>query len=296
MQRYFLRNFKRYFFNGTTLIAIISGLICLVVSYLIRNFDVLNEYFNPHINSIELQGLELPAKLRMVEDSREHIFVHLFNFEWFIRSAQWIYLYLINVLVVFPVIKYYDMRKTGYIKAVFLRTEYKRFIWNEALSITLTGGLIAFIPYFIYWLAGAIFIPSNLGEDMGVVSSYFRELYDFNPFSFLHHSVEQLKWYWLVFIIIVGVYGMCISFLAFVFANIVNKKAVLYIVPFIYYYAVNTLFNFMGIELYSIVGLMGYFGHANSSLPNILFPIIMLLMISMIIFLTKVNKEEIVNG
>lgn len=293
--QYFQKNFKRYIFNRSTLIVIAIGFFCLIVSFIVRNYDSLKELIKPNINTMESQGLDMAAKLRQSKQHRDFLCVDLFNFDSYIRSAQWIYLYLVNIFAILPSIIYFDKRKSGYLKSVLMRTHFKKYLWSEGLSITVAGGIIAFIPYLVYWLIGAIFIPNNVGEDMGLVSTYFREYQSFNPFSFLHVSIGQLKLYWLVYIVMIGIYGICISFLTFVFANIVSKKAVLFVVPLGYYYLVTTVMDFFHIQHYSILGLISYFSQANNSTPNILIAISMIIIVSLIIYSVKVTKEKVVN-
>lgn len=152
----------------------------------------------------------------------------------------------------------YTERKSGYLKNILLRIDYKNYIVGKLLAVFCVSGAVFTVPLILSFLLSATVLPNHMPEltCAGTLirgTSFMGELY------YSHPMVYTCIWWMIDF-----VYAGLVGGVAMLYAFYVEHRFYLYAVPFITWMFINSVFGIFHLEGCSpIYFLNPGFGYAN---------------------------------
>jgi hypothetical protein len=290
MRHLFLQNLKRKLINPLSVISIIVLLSGFILSYFLKNRQILNQYVEACTgkltNPIEVSNT---LYLRLLQREKHYLEPALFNMYKIFSSGSIYFNYIMHFLCILPAISFFNDKKNGVVKNVLSRTNLNNLITIESFSTFSAVFTIAFIPQFIVWLIAVIIFPSNLGNDIQhFVYIYGVSLPD-DAFYFLH-NFDWIRIYYLIYILVISIYFALLGVIVLLLAAIIRKKVFLYFIPLTYYFFMVSVSNLLSLQAYFPVPYL----EAGSSYTSIFMPLFILIIICWVI---KVNitMEDIID-
>lgn len=160
--KFFANIIKRRLLRSSIFLSIFIGVLSIILTFVIRNFEAFNMYFMikgekvPFIFEIN-KFLDNDTYYRAFNDQVRYFASMAFSFISYMHYGFSIYVFIINILIVVPVMLFYEEMKSGFSKFVLSRLKYQKYIIYEALAVSVSGWLIAFCSLFIFWLIAVIF-------------------------------------------------------------------------------------------------------------------------------------------
>lgn len=173
--------------------------------------------------------------------------------------------------------------KSGYIKNIILRKDYKKYFKSKFIVNGVIGGAALVVPIILIFVVCCILYPAKLpnipADSWGIVPyGILQNLYENNhPFICIFISFLQ-----------VFIFGFIWSSLALSFTFLYNNKLFIVVAPLIAYTSINIAFEFLhltSLRLYQT--LFSWIDHES---------IIVIIALSLIVFLSSTTICSIYNG
>lgn len=289
--RDFIAIWKRRFLQRETLWAILLSLVFMLVSYVVRASPEIATYFKlksgRHFAVADLPGvLTEDAAARVQADYLTVAASQAFSFYILMSNGFLLYHLLANIIIVLPILRFFNERKSGILQLTTVRRGNWSSIALEAFAASLSGTLLVLLPSLIFWALALLASPT-----MFPLSQAFAPFSD-DFFQYLGQP-EHIAGLYLVLILLNGILYFCRSLLAFSFALLVERKAILLFIPLAFTYAMYLLFTLLGIPGYA--ALSQFEEHIKTLAPLLLSSLLPLLAATLV-FGCFCKKENILHA
>ena len=287
----FMSVWKRRIAKKEILLAMMIALVLMFISYGVRASPEIATYFEikngTHFSVQQLPGvLSEEAAARTREDYLTVAASQAFSFYIFMSNGFALFHLGANILIVFPVLSFFDERKNGHLQLAMLRYHSWNYIAQEAVATALTSMLVVLLPSVVYWLLAAVIAPANfpLSQNFGPFSDDFFQVLG---------QPQNAKLLFGLLILLNSILYLSKAFLAFSAALFVERKAVLLFVPLAFSYAAYILFSALGIPAY---GLLSHFDEHMKTLMPLFTSALIPLMVASALLLIVCKKERILHA
>lgn len=199
---------------------------------------------------------------------------------------SFLYFLIMPILVVIPYGGFYfEEKKGGYLKNIYMRVRKKDYIFAKYIATFLAGGMVFTIPLIVNLGITAMFLPSIIPQASAATtalmpSSLFYQLYFSHPYIYI-----------FIYLIIDFIFSGLIATIGLVASFYTEYKFIVLITPFAFYLFIYSLTNLFGrLEYSPVYFLNGGFGYTNIYILIVFF--LFLIITSYYLFYMKGNKDE----